>query len=132
MSQTPTVQETLSIHEWLAVVILAAILFLFALFTRFSSESSWPPATEGPHHIVDQKIELFVEGAVERPGRLITVKGKRVKEILEEVRPLPEADLSKLKLESKVRRGQHIRVPLKKRKNSSIPKDNSLGISDKN
>ena len=105
---------SLRIHEWLAVIIIVSLLIVLTLITHFSE--SKPVITNHPHYIVDQKIEVFVEGAVEEPLRLIVTKGTRVEEVLEKVKLLPEADLSKLKLQAKVRRGQHIRIPQKKKR----------------
>jgi hypothetical protein len=108
----------LHVHEWVAISAIMSLLMALTLLNFLRSDRAPPLTKAPPHFIVDQKIEVFVEGAVEKPGRLIVVKGKRVKEILDEVHLLPEADVSKLNLDAKARRGQRIRVPYQKLKKS--------------
>lgn len=118
----------LRVYEWLALVSCVSLLVLITLVTCMSGTSRFPATEEPPHYIVDQRIEVFVEGAVEKPVRLIVTKGMLVEEVLQQVQLLPEADLSKLKLKSKVRRGQHIRVPVvkKRRKSGSTAKSREV------
>lgn len=104
----------LRVPEWIAVVCFISVLATLTLITLTTETGTLPMTRDPPHYIVDPRIEVFVEGAVEKKGRLIVTRGMRVKEVLEQAKPLPEADLSKVKLESKVRRGQRIRVPVKK------------------
>ncbi|MCE5317897.1 MAG: hypothetical protein LLG04_11155 [Parachlamydia sp.] len=104
----------LYVHEWLAVVLVISLALAITFITHFSNSGPLPTALNPPHHIVAQKVEVFIEGAVDRPGRYVVAKGARVEEVLKEVQLLPEADISKIKLNSKVRRGQHIRIPCQK------------------
>lgn len=107
----------LRVHEWLAVIVVICLTIVLTLMTRIS-HNPLPATSEPPHYIVEQKIEVFVEGAVEHPVRLIVNRGACLEEVLKQAKLLPEADVSRLKLTSKVRRGQHIRVPSKKRRKS--------------
>lgn len=105
----------LYVHEWLAVTVVISLSLVITLITHTSSCSNLPATRDPPHHVVAQKVEIFIEGAVDRPGRYVVAKGALVGEALKEVQLLPEADMSKLKLHAKVRRGQRIRVPYLKR-----------------
>ncbi len=109
----------LHIHEWLAILVILSVLAVLTLITRLTDDGAMPTTRDPPHYVVDQRIEVFVEGAVEKPMRLVVIRGALIEEVLQQVQLLPEADTSKLKLKSKVRRGQHIRVPAKKGRKSS-------------
>lgn len=109
-------ESSLHVHEWVAILVIVNVLAVLTLVTRFSEPVAQPAIHTAPHYVADQKIEIFVEGAVEQPVRLIVNKGTTVEDVLKQVRLLPEADISKLKKHSKVRRGQHIRIPLKKKR----------------
>src|SRR5262249_26258947 len=108
-------RPALYLHEWLAIATIISLLIALTALTHFTKSPDLPQI-EASHYILEPKIEVFVDGAVERPGRLIVNKGTKVKELLDQVGLLPEANTSKLKLEAKVRRGQHLRVPAKKAK----------------
>lgn len=104
----------LYVHEWLAVVVIISLSLVITFITHSLKSSALPPTCDPPHHLVAQKVDVFIEGAVDKPGRYLVARGALVEEALKEVQLLPEADVSKLKLKSKVRRGQHIRVPCQK------------------
>jgi hypothetical protein len=104
----------LQVHEWLALLIILSSLALLTMISYLTDDGTIPIPRGNTHHVVDPRIEVFVEGAVKTPLRLVVNRGSSVEEILTQVELLPEADIAQLKLQSKVRRGQHIRVPFKK------------------
>lgn len=112
--QTNDPPAYLFVHEWLAVVVVISLSLAITFLTHFSNSDPLTATRDPPHHVISQKIEIYIEGAVDRPGRYAVARGAHVEEALKEVELLPEADITKLKLHSKVRRGQHIRVPYQK------------------
>ena len=105
---------SLFVHEWLAIVTLLSFLTVLTILAIVRDEGVLPKSTKPPHYIVDQRIEVFVEGAVEKPVRIVVTRGTLLEEVLKQAQLLPDADPERLKLQTKVRRGQHIRVPFKK------------------
>src|SRR5262245_38195463 len=104
-------KPSLYIHEWMAVM---GIIGLLGFLTGISWWNQHFPAqieTGTPHFIAEQEIEITVEGAVEHPGSHKVKKGTTVRDALAQAILLPEADVRRLKLDSKVRRHQIIKVP---------------------
>jgi hypothetical protein len=97
-------------HEWITVLSLLGFLLLLTLIVTFFSSSSHD--TLNPHYLVDQKIEVYIEGAVEKPGVYQVDRGTPLKAILEEAKPLKEAYLKKINLEKKLKKKwQVISIP---------------------
>lgn len=105
--------KKMPLHEWLAVLVIILAMILLTVVALFNQNDSLPEHTGQPHFIAPQEIEITVEGAVENPGIHQLKKGARVKDALLAAKTLPEADISKLKLESKLRDGRVIKVPYK-------------------
>lgn len=105
----------LPVHEWIAVAFAIFLLFLVTaiIWIKDSTDSS-SVDTGTPHYIVDQEIEIKVEGAVEKPGSYKLKRGTTIQEVLALVNPTSEADLTHLKPDKKIRKGQVIKVPQKK------------------
>lgn len=100
-----------TLHEWIAAIGIIILIFSLALISHFHKDEVL--AVSGPpHHLLNDDIEVLIEGAVKHPQHYTLKKGARVKEVLEMAQPLPEADLSKIKWETKIRDGQTIVVPL--------------------
>lgn len=119
LNDTP---KRLPTHEWFAIVIIIGLLFTLTLITMFSNNNS-DVALGIPHHVVDQEIVVFIEGAVEKPGPYQVRRGTLVQDVVELAKPLPDANLKALKLERKVRKNQVIKVKLsseKRRKRKKI------------
>lgn len=109
-SQSEDIEQRLLIHEWMAI---AALIGLLVLLTTFAFLSVDHPSVrvDPPHYAVDPEIDVFVEGAVEHPGKHRIKRGSLVKDVLAVARPLQDADLNRIKPESKVHKGRVIRVP---------------------
>lgn len=101
----------LPVHEWAAVVIIMGLLLGITAIVWWHGDSSIPTQVGPPHYIVDQEIEVYVEGAVEKPGPMLVKRGERLSEVLEKAVLMPDSDLRRLKLMKKVRSGQVIKVP---------------------
>lgn len=108
--------RSLPVHECFAAI---AVIFALLAISIFSLHSAQKKQHLGaPHYIVDQFIEVKIEGEVEFPGTFRVKRGTCVQDVIEQAKPLLEANMSRLKLTSKVRHGQTIKVKKgKKRKN---------------
>lgn len=58
--------------------------------------------------------EVRVEGAVKQPGKVRVNAGSTLRDVMAQVEITSEADLKRLKLDTKVRHGQIIKVPAHK------------------
>lgn len=115
-------QPHLFIHEWLIVTVLIALVLGLAILSLIGKEKN-VPSTETFHHILPPEIEVYIEGAVEKPGRYSAKRGESIEELLSKLKTLPEADLRKIKWKSKLRNGQIIKIPKKnQKKQKSSPK----------
>lgn len=101
----------LPLHEWLAVVVIIAGMLLLTLLTTFNSSPKLPQLNPSPHYMTDPEIEVYVQGAVQHAGPLKIMQGTLIRDVLEIVKPNDEADLSKIKMQSKARHGQIIKIP---------------------
>lgn len=94
-------------HEWLAIVAVSAMMLMFGVIAYWNApgEMDFPELVE--------EITVYVEGAIEHSGSFLIKKGHKLEDLLALVKPLPEADLSKIKPKSKLREGQQIKIPSK-------------------
>lgn len=108
--------KTLLPHEWLAVSVLILGITSFAFLAYHSHSSDLSDMFQAPQHLVPQEIIVSIQGAVVTSGLYTVQKGATVEEALALAQPTSEANLSKLKLNKKVRNGQKIKVPAKSKK----------------
>lgn len=116
-------QEKLPPGEWLVISAVIMVMVLLTGVSVLSDQHMTSPRTDPPHHLISQEIEVFVEGAVEHPGAFKIKRGALVEDLIALSNPRPEANLGKLKMKSKLRNGQRVRVPVQQankrsRKNS--------------
>lgn len=100
----------LPVHEWLAVLCIFCLLVMLTLLSRLTTYETLPDELDDPHYVVDPNIEIFIEGAVEIPGRYHVKKGMTVEEVLALAKPQPDADLRRIKLDSKILRRRTIKI----------------------
>ena len=103
-------------HEWLAILIMSGLLIITACSSHIFFSAASPSDELPPHYILDQEIEVVIQGAVENPGAYKMPRGATVKDLVAKASPLPNANLTRLKPESKLRAGQKIVIPLRKNK----------------
>lgn len=103
----------LPVHEWMAIAVLIGFIVLLAGITLFSKETVMPDRVGTPHHIVDPEIDVFIEGEVEHVGRHRVKRGSTVHNLIALAVPSADADLSRIKLEKKLRKSQVVKVPSK-------------------
>jgi len=108
-------KPSLPFHErFMAWLVISVLLFLIALNIIF--DESTMPLTESEHQLVNPFVEIVVEGAVEFPGIYQVKKGVLIQEVLDLAKPLPEANLKRIKLDSPVNHRRVIKVSKKKEK----------------
>lgn len=103
----------LCVHEWTAIAVLCGLLLLFTGITFFSGESGLSDRIGPPHHIVDPEIAVFIEGEVEHPGHYRIKRGSTIHDLILLAIPSPDADLSHIKLENKLRKSHVVKIPSK-------------------
>lgn len=104
-------QEKLPPGEWLVIIAVSLVMVLLTGVSILSDRHMTSPATDFPHHLISQEIEVFVEGAVEHPGAFKLKRGALVEDVIALANPHPQANLHKVKMKSKLRNGQRVRVP---------------------
>lgn len=102
----------LYVHEWLAVVVIIGMLGLLTLFSLYGmhANGSLSQVNEGRHFLKPQFVEIFIDGAVNKPGSYKVKAGTSVHEAISLSEPKSHADLSKIKARAKVKNGQSIHV----------------------
>lgn len=104
-------KEKLLPHEWTAVLCFMAILLYLIVKTQFHSYDK--PHVGEVHWLVPEYFVITISGEVEKPGRYHIHRGGTVKDAIELALPTQNANLSKMDLDKKIRKGQKIRVPHK-------------------
>lgn len=111
LNQAPAEDPKLPVHEWMAVVVILMLISGLSVLVIISGNSENTPAVSSPHYIVEQEIEISVEGAVEKSGTFHVNRGTTVSQVLQLAVPTSEADLRSIKQDKKVRKRQVIKVP---------------------
>lgn len=109
--ETPNPQR-LPFHEWMIVCLIILLMFFLSFVTYMKSDESLPQLVKNKDLNFD-KMRVFIQGAVKKPGEYTLKKNSLLAELLELAEPLPEADLRLLKRNKKIKDGQHLYVPLK-------------------
>lgn len=104
--------QKLPAHEWLIICLLLCVLGLIIAIAYIREEPSLPQ-TDTVHEVISSTLQVTIIGAVERPGHYTMERGDTVEDILQLAKPLPEADLKRLKLKSRLRDGQKVKVPVR-------------------
>lgn len=113
----------LYVHEWIAVATISGFIAMLAVCSYFSS----PPLSVQlgePHHLLEETIQVFVEGSVVHPGAIRVPRGATMEKVLSQAALLPEADVKNLNMKTKVRANQTIKI--RSKKSRKVVKNNSL------
>ncbi len=99
----------LFVHEWCVVLLFCLILLVLAGFAWRRSKPVISPLFSSPpsSHVLQVKIE----GQISKPGVYQLPLKSMLKHLLEEAKPLPSADLSRLNGRKKLHDGQTLYVP---------------------
>jgi hypothetical protein len=115
-------QTRLPLHEWMAVIAILFLIFVLLAVVILKGNDGEINQLDHPHHIISQEFEVFVEGAVEKPGPYTVKRGSTLQDAINLAVPNSEAKLDKFKMEKKLRKGQVIKVPKISKKSSQNKK----------
>jgi len=102
----------LEVREWVAIIAIIGFLFLLTVIVivgRYDSRSTHNVGTGS--YLRPQKVDVYIQGAVKNPGIYRVKSGTLIKDAIILAEPLSDADLKKIRSQSKVRNGQNIKVP---------------------
>lgn len=104
----------LFVHEWLAILMILGFLLLLTFIALIGQAKDLQTLSVGAsNYLKVQELEFHIEGAVAKPGAYRVKTGTKLKEALELAEPLLEADLRKLRSNSRIRHNQKVVVPKK-------------------
>lgn len=122
MNQTDSSEESIKktnstpqlyVHEWLAVVAIVGFLLLLTLIVIFRGSGSHildEKKDARLHYLKPQTVNVYIDGAVAKPGSYAVKAGTLIKDVVAMAEPLPEADLRKIRPAVKARNGQSCTV----------------------
>ncbi|MEI6242740.1 MAG: hypothetical protein WCP39_04970 [Chlamydiota bacterium] len=102
----------LSYSEWIVLGSFFALFVTLAIIANVSSERA-RESIETYQKTESKKIFVHIAGAVECPGTYEMEGLEKLKIFVEKARPLPEADLTSLDLESRVEEAFSVFIPCK-------------------
>lgn len=103
---------TLFVYEWLAVISVVGFLFILTLIVVCKGPLDIKKEGD-PHYLKAQSVDIYIDGAVAKPGKYQVKVGSLLKDVIALAEPTADADLRKLRLSSKARNGQNYTVPSK-------------------
>lgn len=103
----------LKVREWLAVAIFVVSITLLTLITHFKGQSEVDFSYDQSFAPQVRAIEVIVKGAVQFPGVYRLSNEMKVVEILALSEVSEEADMKKIRLESRLRKNRILSVPFK-------------------
>lgn len=96
-------------YEWTAIAVMICLFIGIGAISYFYHH-------EIPAEINRQAIpmiDIYVEGAIETPGHYELKKGTRFEGLLSQLKLLPEADTTEIKLRAILKHGQIVTIPYK-------------------
>lgn len=123
----------LSLYEWTAI----SLVLLSFLFLTFINVINHHCESEGVSLPVNQSIVLSINGEVENPGSYEFPKGVTLEKVFEKIKLLPDANIKRLKMKSKiynnmtviVEKEPKIQVTLKRGADDSLTVETIEGIT---
>jgi len=103
----------LPFHEWIIISLLIALMLSLAAVTYFRDRDTLPE-TGQPLAIDSDTFKVTIHGAVSKPDTYTLKRGASLQVLLDLAEPLPNADLSKLKLKRKLKADESFYIPSKK------------------
>lgn len=100
----------LKTREWIIVILYCGILAAITLVSQVLVPRERPELIY-EHQIKSPFIEVSIAGAVEFPGIYSLPKGSITSDLIKKAKPLPNADLTKLKWTARLLPGKHVRIP---------------------
>lgn len=103
-------KPALPFHEHFAAWMLICFIVFLTIMNLCFYDGQLPKNMAPPYNPTSALIEVNIEGAVKYPGLYQVKKGTFVSEVLELAQPLEEANLKRIKLDSKITRRRTIRI----------------------
>lgn len=119
-------------YEWTVIFVLGGFLAFIGLTTHYITGSTLPAIELPPHYILEQEIEVMIQGAVQNPGVYKVPRDSRLKDLLALAVTLPNANLNRIKPDSKLRQGQRINIPAYKERKVATKKNKPAPNSQEN
>lgn len=110
-------------HEWGVVALIIFGMLTIGKIAWAAPDERWPKRNGSPVPIPEELVVISISGAVEKEGRYHFKKGTTVLQALEKAVLKEDADLTKLRLDKEIRRGQSLRVPLRKVKKQRLQRE---------
>lgn len=102
----------MSMHEWVVVVFVLALMTTTTLLTYWYREPDYDAVVERTLFSHGGMITVIVSGAVEKPGPIEVREGTKMSDLAGLVRLEPNADSSVFLKQHKLKEGEEIVVPL--------------------
>lgn len=103
--------DKLPVHEWIMIVLFCGVLITLSGIAFYRQSSGRQIDVSLFEQTKSSVLHVSVSGAVLNPGRIELPLGSTVRDSLDKAGVLPEADLSRLRMNGKVKSGQRIVVP---------------------
>lgn len=103
--------KRLTVTEWSGVFFFIGIFIILTFLTHSRNSFMREEDVERSHFLYNQVVEVYVEGAIKNPGLYEMKKGDTLEDLFHQVELTDGADTRKLKLKSKLRHGQVVKVP---------------------
>lgn len=105
-----TQKQQLYPYEWIAIVLLIAVLGMLTMINLIREETFSRTQIEVSEGIADSFLQVHVSGAVENAGSFQLPTGSKMKDLLLLAKPKADADLRRIKGDSKLKQGQVIKI----------------------
>jgi hypothetical protein len=100
----------LPFQEWVIIFLISLIMISLSIITFALNDRPMPNHID-EHILYSSEITVFIDGAVSNPGSYKLKKGDTIRELLLIVKPLPDANLSRIKISTRLKNKQKIHVP---------------------
>jgi len=105
----------LPLHEWCIIVLFCFILLSLGAIAMLRQKPVMAAALPSENITEVPVLLIRVEGQVAKPGLHRLPLTAKLKQLLDEVQPLPTADLSQLNYRKRLRDGQTVIIPERKK-----------------
>ena len=104
------VKPALPFHERLFALVVAGVFINIIFLNYWFSEQEVVIDKRHPHFTKSPFIEVIVEGRVKKPGTYQVKKGTLVGEVVNMAIPEEDANLKRVKLDSRITRRRKIKI----------------------
>lgn len=101
-------------REWLAVMLMIALLAVMTIKSIKNEQSVWPHHFGQEVAVPHKVLTVNIRGAVKNPGRYHMTEGAKVKDLIEAAVPEEGADFTRIDENGLLKKGQRVYVPQRK------------------